>query len=80
MQQARCIPCEHKALMNKQKLGFLLQQGSLRATKENKDYVIYEDSESNQYKLASFSEAIKREDRIIQVISRFESLDVRQVH
>lgn len=75
MQQVKCIPCEHKRMLNMAKLGFLQQQGSERAKKENTDYVIYEDSDTNQYKLATFSKAIERGERIVQHISRFEVID-----
>ena len=72
MQQVRCIPCEYKRMLNKQKLLFLHQQGSKRANKENTDYVIYEDSETNELKLAPFEKSQERGERIIQHISRFE--------
>lgn len=73
----RCIPCEAKAAQNKAKTAFLLQQGRQRAAETNQDYVIYEDSDDGIYKLAPFSEAVRREDRIVVNISRFEGTDVR---
>jgi len=69
---SRCIPCEAKAELNKQKMSFLFAKGVERAKQNNTDYVIYEDSEDYIYKLSTFDEAIKRDDRIILNISRFE--------
>lgn len=69
---SRCIPCEAKAELNKQKMSFLYKKGIERAKQANQDYVIYEDSEDYIYKLSTFDEAIKRGDKIILNISRFE--------
>jgi hypothetical protein len=71
----RCIPCEYKAAQNKAKTAFLLEIGLKRAYEQNTDYVIYEDSEDGIYKLATFDEAIRRKERIVVNISRFEGVN-----
>jgi hypothetical protein len=61
--------------MNKAKLTFLMEQGYKRAKDQQIDYVIYEDSEDNLYKLATFNEAVKRGERIVVNLSRFEGVN-----
>lgn len=72
----RCIPCEAKAEMNRRKMGFLMEQGAIRASEQNQDYVIYEDYDDAIYKLATFDEAQRRGEKIVLHISRFERTNV----
>lgn len=74
---SRCIPCEAKALLNKQKLSFLIDTAQSRAVKEQIDYVVYEDSEDSLYKICTFDEAVRREEKIVVNISRFEGANTR---
>lgn len=71
MNEGRCIPCEAKAELNRQKIVFLHKQGLSRAISENQDYAIYIDDDKD-LRLCPFAVAIERGEDIVRVISRFE--------
>ena len=73
---SRCIPCEAKAELNRQKVVFLYNTGILRAKSENQDYVIYFDDD-NTPKLCPYAVAIERGETIYRIISRFEGTNLR---
>ena len=68
---SRCIPCEAKAELNRQKIVFLHKQGLARAISENQDYAIFLDDDKD-LRLCPFAVAIERGEDIVRVISRFE--------
>jgi len=76
MSDTRCIPCEAKAELNRQKVVFLYDTALQRAKSENQDYVIYFDSEDTP-KLCPYAVAIERGETIYRIISRFEGTNIR---
>ena len=72
MQQNRCIPCEANKKLQQEKIGFLFDKALQRAKLEKQDYVIYNDTEDNKYRILTFKEAYARGEEIILHVSRFE--------
>jgi len=68
---SRCIPCEAKAELNRQKIVFLHKTALARAISEKQDYAIFLDDDKD-LRLCPFAVAIERGEDIVRVVSRFE--------
>jgi hypothetical protein len=68
---SRCIPCEAKAELNRQKIVFLHKTALARAISEKQDYAIFLDDDKD-LRLCPFAVAIERGEDIVRIVSRFE--------
>ena len=76
MNETRCIPCEAKAELNREKIVFLHKQALSRAISENQDYAIYLDDDKD-LRLCPYAVAIQRGEDIVRIVSRFERTSVK---
>ena len=76
MNDSRCIPCEAKAELNREKIVFLHSTALSRAISENQDYAIYIDDDKD-LRLCPYAVAIQRGEDIVRVVSRFERTSVK---